>query len=336
MRLSLHYFCLFAVLWAIGLLYAGAYTTSIEAGMVFLDWPLSNSSVNPDGWLTDEAMRAEHGHRLLGFSFGLMAIVLIVWTRRVETRKWVKNLALAFFGVVLGQGILGGLRVHLDQLNTGAATNLLGELFCILHATGAQLSVCVLASLTVATSKTWHRISQEPNTVPRSLAIWGCLATTAVFVQIILGAVMRHTGAGMAIPTFPLTPEGGLLPHIWNFPITVHWLHRLGAVIATIGLLIFTSKILINKTVRHYLVGASTLTLIILAVQIFLGAATIWTKNNPVMASSHVLTGAFLLTMTWVLTFASLRLSHKNYADKADALSQEDWHQGQTAHSIAQ
>ena len=304
--------------------------------MVFLDWPLSNSSVNPDGWLTDEAMRAEHGHRLLGISFGLMAIVLIVWTRRVESRKWVKNLALAFFGVVVVQGMLGGLRVHLDQLNTGAETNLVGELFCILHATGAQLTVCVLASLTIATSKAWHRIDQEPDTAPRSLGIWGCLATAIVFVQIILGAVMRHTGAGMAIPTFPLTPEGGLLPHIWNFPITIHWLHRLGAVIATIGLLIFIGKVLMNVTARRYLLGMSTLTLIILAVQIFLGAATIWTRTNPVMASSHMLTGAFLLTMTWVLTFKSLRLSHNGCVDKADPITRGDWQQNPTAHSIAQ
>ena len=49
---------------AITLLFAGGYTTSIKAGMAFLDWPLSNGSINPEGWLTESDKFAEHSHRL--------------------------------------------------------------------------------------------------------------------------------------------------------------------------------------------------------------------------------------------------------------------------------
>ena len=98
---KLFFFSIFALIWATGLLYAGAYTTSIQAGMAFLDWPLSNSSINPEGWLTTEDMRAEHSHRLLGASLGCISIVLVIWTQLYERRKRVRRLALLLLGVVI-------------------------------------------------------------------------------------------------------------------------------------------------------------------------------------------------------------------------------------------
>ena len=73
-------FCLFALGWITVLLYAGGMTTSIKAGMAFLDWPLSNGSVNPAGWLTESDKMAEHSHRLLGMKIGLLSIGLFLWT----------------------------------------------------------------------------------------------------------------------------------------------------------------------------------------------------------------------------------------------------------------
>lgn len=302
------YVSLFAVAWAIGLLYAGAYTTSIQAGMAFLDWPLSNSSINPAGWLTQEDMRAEHSHRLLGASFGLIALLLILITQLREGRRWVRVLAISFFVVVLAQGIVGGLRVLLDQLNTGAASNSVGQTFCVLHAAGAQITVCVLATLTLATSRFWFKLSQHQAPISASTRTCGLLAIGALFIQIMLGAIMRHSGAGMAIPTFPLTPEGSLLPSLWSFPITIHWLHRLGAVVATVAIGIFIGKLMRTPHTRRCLGGVTLVVIALLGSQIVLGAATIWTQKNPAIASTHTLVGAFLLTSTWVLTFATYRL----------------------------
>ena len=316
----LFYFCLFAAVWAVALLYAGAYTTSIQAGMAFLDWPLSNSSINPEGWLTQEDMRAEHGHRLLGFSFGLIAIILIFWTQRKEPRRWVRRLAIAFFLLVLAQGILGGMRVLFDQLNTGASHNLLGQTLCVLHALGAQLTVCLLTTLTVATSKTWYQFPSPERTDPpavKKLHWWGGVASIILFLQIILGAVVRHAEAGMAIPTFPLTPEGSLLPAHWNFQIGIHWLHRFGALVTTVALALFLGKTLKVPPLRKELGKWVVCIAAILILQISLGAATIWTYKNPVMASSHMLVGALLLTTTWGLTFMTGRYSFAANYDRA-------------------
>src|SRR5207244_971269 len=62
-------------------------------------------------------------------------------------------------------------------------------------------------------------------------------ATTAlIYVQILLGATMRHTDAGLAIPDFPLM-FGHLLPTHWDPKIAIHFAHRVGALVVSLGVL---------------------------------------------------------------------------------------------------
>ena len=318
----LYYFSVFSVLWVIALLYAGAYTTSIQAGMAFLDWPLSNSSINPEGWLTDEDMRAEHSHRLLGAKLGLLSIGLVIWTQLREKRRAIRWLAIAILAVIILQGLLGGMRVLFDQINTGAASNLTARSFAVLHACGAEVTVCLLIALATTCSRFWiERNAGQQEPASSSVRFWGVLAVLALGLQIIFGAVMRHAGAGLAIPTFPLTPSGGVLPDIWNFPILIHWLHRLGAIIATVAILIFTIKLLSNKGSRKAM-GALVYTVLgLLIVQILLGAATIWTYKNPLIASNHMVVGALLLGSTWMLTLLTFRLRRSKANAQAQSAS---------------
>lgn len=296
-------FSVFAALWTIGLLYAGAWTTSIQAGMAFLDWPLSNSSVNPDGWLQDREMLAEHSHRLLGAKLGLLTILLVLWNHLREARKPIRRLAVAILLMVIAQGVLGGMRVLFDQLNTGWDKNTVAQTFAVLHACGAQVTVCLLVSMALAQSRCWiERKAGLVATPSPAMLLWGKVAVGLIFVQILLGAVMRHAHAGLAIPTFPLTPEGGLLPAVWTFEIAVHWLHRAGAVIATLAIVGFATSLWSSPATRSAFRPLIVLLLAILGVQIFLGAATIWTYKNPIMASSHMVVGAALLATTWLLT----------------------------------
>ena len=46
---------------------------------------------------------------------------------------------------------------------------------------------------------------------------------------------MRHTGAGLAIPDFPLM-FGGILPDHWDGRIAIHFAHRVGALLVTIAI----------------------------------------------------------------------------------------------------
>ena len=127
------------LVWITFLLYAGGFTTSIRAGMAFLDWPLSNGSINPEGWLENEDMLAEHSHRLLGAVMGLLSIGLCATAYLAKGSQQLKKLGIALVILVVTQGLLGGLRVKLDALNLQIDHNLYAQTFAVVHATLAQI-----------------------------------------------------------------------------------------------------------------------------------------------------------------------------------------------------
>jgi cytochrome c oxidase assembly protein subunit 15 len=86
--------------WVFVLVALGAFTTSIGAGMAFLDWPLSNGSVNPAGWLTEIDKFAEHSHRLSASVMSAVTIILAAVVWRTEQRAWLRKLALFAVGLV--------------------------------------------------------------------------------------------------------------------------------------------------------------------------------------------------------------------------------------------
>ena len=94
-------FCIFALCWITLLLYAGGFTTTIRAGMAFLDWPLSNGSLNPENWTQDTDMLAEHSHRLLGQIIGILSLVILYMTWLKESRSWMRTLSRVLVLVVI-------------------------------------------------------------------------------------------------------------------------------------------------------------------------------------------------------------------------------------------
>jgi cytochrome c oxidase assembly protein subunit 15 len=297
-------FCLFALGWITMLLYAGGMTTSIKAGMAFLDWPLSNGSVNPDGWLTESDKLAEHSHRLLGMKIGLLSFGLFLWTYLREAREWVRTLARILLWVVILQGVLGGARVRFDQLNIMSEHNLVAQSFAVMHACGAMVVLGILVALTLASTRRWIEAGAGLN-VQQALGVkrWGIIATSAVFVQILVGAIMRHADAGLALVKFPMSTATTWLPAYWNFDVGVHFAHRIGAILVSVILVVFLGKLWGSPSAKRALGYGALLIAVILGLQIFLGALTIWTVKNPYAATAHHLVGAFLLASTWGLTF---------------------------------
>ena len=303
-------FCLFALLWITLLLFAGGFTTSIKAGMAFLDWPLSDGSVNPEGWLTEQDKLAEHSHRLLGMKIGLLSIGLFLWTWFREARTGVRTLARLLLWVVILQGVLGGARVRFDQLNLLTEHNLIAQSFAVTHACGAQVVLGLLVALTVFSSRYWieePRRAAEASRIDDGIRRWSALACLALFLQILVGAIMRHADAGLAIPRFPLAQAGSLLPGYWNFDVTIHFLHRVGAVLATLVLAVLIGKVWKCRQARRPLGGWAAAIAGLLGLQLYLGALTIWTVKNPHVATAHMLLGAFLLATTWTLTLLAYR-----------------------------
>jgi cytochrome c oxidase assembly protein subunit 15 len=294
-----------AAAWVFVLVTLGAFTTSIGAGMAFPDWPLSNGSLNPHGWLSNVAMFAEHSHRLSGTTMGLLTIGLAFWLGRKEARAWLRKLGWWALAIVVIQGVLGGTRVLLDPVHVPGFDMTLGQMLRIPHGVLAQVYVCLLIAIAVACSKSWIGRALPVSAGLRRIALACC---ALLFVQLTIAAVMRHNAAGLAIPTFPYsTPAGGLLPAAWDFRVAIHFAHRVMAVVLAVSLAWLAIRIWTDRGCTLLMrCGASVLVNLVL-LQILLGAQIIWTYRSPAMTTGHVLVGALTLATTFWLTWLAHR-----------------------------
>ena len=275
------------------LVLAGALVTSTGSSLSVPDWPLSFGQFFPP---MVGGVLFEHGHRLIAGTVALMTVVLAVFIQIYEIRRWVKTLAWVSVGAVLVQAVLGGVTV-LMHLPTSVS---------VAHAGLAQMFLCLNVSLALVTSKywIWDRPARLYHRSLRSLIPW---AVGAVYLQVLLGAIMRHSGSGLAIPDFP-TCFGGLVPPQWTFPILINYLHRLGALLVLVFVTWVSYKICYRYPEEKTLFWPAVSAGFLVWVQCLLGILVVVTQKDVVPTSVHVLTGAAVLASTLVLALNSLRL----------------------------
>jgi heme a synthase len=300
--------------WVFVLVTLGAFTTSIGAGMAFPDWPLSNGSVNPPGWLTDVAMFAEHSHRLSGTLMGLITIGLVIWLHRREGRRWLRQLAWWALAIVVVQGVLGGTRVLLDGVAVPGFHMSLGQMLRVPHGVLAQIYVCLLIAIAVGCTKNWIA---RPVPVAARVRTLGVICCALMLVQLVIATMMRHNGAGLAIPTFPhSTPQGDWLPAHWDFRIGLHFAHRAMAVVLTFALAAFVWVIRRDPAATLALRAGASALLTLVVLQILLGMQIIQTFRKADVTTSHVVVGAVLLATIFWLTWVAHR----------DRIESREWH----------
>jgi cytochrome c oxidase assembly protein subunit 15 len=291
----------------------------------------------------------EHTHRLIASTVGFVTIILAVWIWRVDARRWLRILGLAAVGAVILQGVLGGLRVTLLKDEIG-----------IFHALLAQAFLGMLVVITLATSRLWRRLSavgtarravrdpQETSAgksrtpqlataswsggergVPtRSLTRVVIGTTLVIYLQLGLGATMRHQHRDLSILDFPLA-YGTIIPdtsspkiaeiNAWRyaralsdvtpFQIWLQLTHRFGAMLIAAG--VIASLFLARKT-REYarlLSRFSELWFLLLACQLTLGAWVIWSNKAADIATAHVAVGAAMFAAGVSYSAVCLRLS---------------------------
>ena len=276
---------------------AGGMVTSTNSGLSVPDWPTTygdNMFTFPvSKWVG--GIFYEHGHRLIASTVGFLTIGLVVFLMLVEPRRWVRRLGWIALGVVILQGVLGGMTVIF----------LLPDAISISHAGLAQIFFCLTVTMALVTSRSWR----EPAAVPvddarlRRRLVY---LTALVYAQILLGATMRHTGGGLAIPDFPLS-YGQVIPPFWNAPIALHFAHRVGALFVTIYVLMTAAHIWRRHGGRLELVRPVWALVLLVAVQVTLGALVVLTGKQPVVNTMHVATGALVLATSLVLTLRSFR-----------------------------
>lgn len=308
---GLAWFATLSSVWVFVLVTLGAFTTSIGAGMAFPDWPLSHGSVNPEGWLTDLAMFAEHSHRLSGAMMGLITIGLAVWLWRNEERAWLRALGWWALAIVIIQGLIGGKRVLLDSMAVPGFEMTLGQMLRIPHGVLAQVFVCVLFAIAAGLSRTWIErnggLAGATSESTRRLGFW---ALALLLAQLWIAAAMRHNHAGMAIPYFPWsTAERDLLPLAWDYRVTLQFLHRVMAVVLVVSIGLYVRALWRDPAISPFLRKLGLGLIALLFVQILLGAKVIWTGRNAHITTAHVVVGALTLATTFLTVFFTHRMA---------------------------
>jgi cytochrome c oxidase assembly protein subunit 15 len=296
------------------LVLAGSLVTSTGSGLSVPDWPTSYGwnlfTFPPSKWVG--GILYEHGHRLIASGVGFLTIVLAGWLWLEEPRRWMRWLGIAALATVVAQGVLGGLTV-LFFLPAAVSTA---------HAGLAEIFFCLTIAIALFTSPGWIAGYDRPGTdsasdMPETQSVSGFnagtlrrIATTTtllIYAQILVGATMRHTNAGLAIPDFPLM-FGGLVPDHWDSKIAIHFAHRVGAAIVALAIVATAGHVWYHHGRRRELTRPATLLLVLVAVQVSLGALTVLSQRDVWINSLHVVCGALVLTTSLVLTLRSWRV----------------------------
>lgn len=299
------------------LIFVGALVKSTGSGLAVPDWPLSFGGLFPP---MVGGVFYEHGHRMAATLVGFLILCLAVLLARYEERRWIRTLGWTALGVVILQGLLGGLTVLLFlPTAVSLAHGVLAQTFFVLT---------IVIAYALSTERT-RRGEALPATNGRLLRA-SCWVMGVVYVQLILGAVMRHTESGLAIPDFPTVGwswvprfDAAMLDRINESrllrfdtdldavtmtQVLYHFSHRVGAMV------VFLAVVWLNVVAWRSTGTASVPALLIvmdllLVAQIGLGAMTVLMEKQPHLTSGHVMVGAGLLGISTLLLLRAVPLS---------------------------
>jgi cytochrome c oxidase assembly protein subunit 15 len=275
------------------LLFIGGLVTSKGVGLAVPDWPTTfgyNMFLYPWSKMVG-GIFYEHSHRLVASFVGLLTIALALtfWLR--ERRNWLRWLGVAALALVIVQGVLGGLRVVL-----------LEHTLAIVHAAAAQMFFALTICLAIFTSSDWQRTPVQTITDGGRLRRLCAVTAALVYLQIVFGAVLRHTG------------------------------ERLDAHLVFAALVALHVMLVVMRVTRHHadvaeLNRPSLFLFLLLLAQLALGGASYVVKFTalwPVsfnlivlITTTHLAVGALMLAVSVALTVRSYRLSARLLDDGA-------------------
>lgn len=260
----LHRFAILVAFATFIMIVAGGMVTSTDSGLSVPDWPLSYGSLFPK--MTGGVLY-EHTHRMIGVVVGVMTLFFSLWLYKAERRRWVRRLSFLAAGIVILQGILGGITVLLK----------LPPVISILHACLAQAFFCLTVSLVCFTSPSYQKRTGESSAPLQKISI---LTFSLIFLQLILGAILRHTGKALAG-------------------------HLIGAAAIFASVFMLTHEIHQARSNDPILQKAGKILPTLLGLQIILGLAMFLGGGHPIMETGHVALGALMLASSLVISLQS-------------------------------
>jgi cytochrome c oxidase assembly protein subunit 15 len=273
------------------LLFIGGLVTSLGAGLAVPDWPTTfgyNMFLYPWSKMVG-GIFYEHSHRLVASCVGLLTIALALTLWFKESRQWLRWLGICALGLVIVQGVLGGLRVVLLQ-----------DTLAIVHACFAQAFFALALSLAVFTSAEWQSEAAHEWVADSGRLRRLCSITTGlIYVQAVFGAVLRHTGERLDA-------------------------HLLFAALVALHIGLVVLRVMRSHATQPSLVRPAGLLAILLLIQISLGTLSYLGKFTAslqapleaivALTTLHLVVGALMLAASLVLTLRAHRLSSNSQA----------------------
>jgi heme a synthase len=282
------------------LLFIGGLVTSKGAGLAVPDWPTTfgyNMFLYPWSKMVGNIFY-EHSHRLVASAVGVLTIALAISLWLHEPRKWLRWLGAIALGLVVVQGVLGGLRVIL-----------LEHSLAIVHASLAQAFFALTVSLALFTSPEWRVEKAEAPLADRGRLRWLAVLTTGlIYLQVLFGAVLRHTGLRLDA-------------------------HLLFAALVTLHVVLLTVRIFKNHSDHRPLTRPALFLSGMLLLQLFLGTISYLGKFTTILripadgtvffTTTHLAVGALMLVTSLVVTLRCYRHPTVSTAEGQEVLTEQ-------------
>jgi heme A synthase len=302
------------------LIVAGGLVTNTDSGLACPDWPTCFGSPIPR---MIGGVAVEHTHRLIAMAVGVCTLGLCIGT--LSRRVWIPlcaafaplllgsafvaarlqqrdgalpvlpamlvligfagcawafgkaqgpgRLAVLALGLVMAQGLLGGATVIYRLPPT----------VLVLHLATSMLFLTVALALAL-------RLSAAPAGGARTPLLW--VTAGIAYFQILLGATVRHTGAGLICTDLPYC-RGALWPTGVHPAVHLHMLHR--ALAFVVLALVVWNAVRVARGVSGLVRTLAWAGPLLVVVQIALGVLTITTFKDLVPVTGHLLVAALLL-----------------------------------------
>ena len=308
------------------LILLGALVKSTESGLSVPDWPTTYGKFMFAYPLNKMAggIKYEHTHRMLASVVGLLTLILTVWLLRIKkTPVWIKRLGIFAFLTVVLQGVLGGLTVKFFL------PVWLSTFHGVLAQTFFLIIILIAYALSIERHQRWNIEEESYNPMFLRLAI---LLMVMIYIQLIIGNIMRHDQAGLAIPDFPTmgwtffpTFDQAWLNRInaWRFEnnldpvnmnqVMIHLLHRCCAFLILIQIL-WLNNVAYKECLDRPLI-LKTLYWLNMAVllQITLGISTVLTHKEVYTTTMHVTMGAIVLGLSFLMVLRASPLTWRQF-----------------------
>ena len=274
-----HAFSRFMAVATFLLIIAGGLVTSTGSGLAVPDWPLSYGQFFPP---IVGGILYEHGHRMIAGTVAILTVILATWLWRTPSlgrRRWI---GIAAVGVVLAQALLGGLTVLLK----------LPPVVSVGHACLGQGFFCLMISIALVTSAAWARLVPVDTGDGVRLRRPAFMVTCFLVLQLLTGAVVRHTGIGVPV-------------------------HALLAMAVAVHIVLLGKRIMASHAgqplLRQPMIALGVLLVIQLclgvgALLVTVGASMPPTTEAVLLRTAHMAVGALLLASSLIITLCAYRL----------------------------